>query len=147
MRYSVIRSLMRRILRSENTDSAAATANVIRRLVSPCPACGKEHLKRGDGHEYAQFAVEIARESSVELSRFFQLYQAHEWSNLNRIQRFEGSSNLAEVIALRCTGGVTMLAVRAPAELFESDSLLNATVLDQAESETVQSLPITFQSI
>jgi hypothetical protein len=40
-----------------------------------------------------------------------------------------------------------MLAVRAPAELFDSDSLLNATVLDQAESETVQSLPITFQSI
>jgi hypothetical protein len=140
----VIRSLMQRILRSESTD---ATANVIRRLVSPCPACGKEHLERGDGHQYALLATEIAREPSGELSRFFQLYLEHEWSDLNRIQRFEGSSNAAEVFALRCTGGVTMLVVRSPAELYDSDSLLNATVLDHAESATVQALPITFQSI
>jgi len=35
-----------------------------------------------------------------------------------------------------------MLAVCSPAELYDSDSLLNATGLDEAESSIVQTLPI-----
>jgi hypothetical protein len=143
----MIRSLMRQIFPSELAGSADATANVIRRLASPCPACGKGRLERGDGHEYALIATEVAGGPSVELSRFFKLYTEHEWVELNRIQRFDGTANAAEVFALRCKTGITMLAVRAPAELYDSDSLLRFVVLDQAESAAVESLPIAFRSV
>jgi hypothetical protein len=63
---------------------------------------------------------------------------------LNRIQRFEGSANAAEVFALRCQAGISILAVRSPAELYESDFLLDAVALDQAESALVEALPMTF---
>jgi len=124
-----------------------ATAISIRRLVSPCPACGKEHLEAGDGHAYAPFASEEAKESSAALSQFFKLYKEHDWVALNRIQRFDVSANAAEVFALRCIGGVSMLAVRTPMELYDADSLLDSVALDPTESALVETLSITFHSI
>lgn len=123
------------------------TAISIRRLVSPCPACGKEHLEAGDGHEYAPFASEVAKEPSPALAQFFKLYKEHDWVALNRIQRFDGSANAAEVFVLRCTGGVSMLAIRTPTELYDADSLLDAVALDPTESASVGTLSITFHSI
>jgi len=141
----VFRSLMRQIFPSE--DRADATSDVIRRLASPCPACGKGHIERGDGHEYALVATEVARERSAELIQFFKLYKEHEWVELNRIQRFEGNANAAEVFALRCGAGITVIAVRSPVELYDSDSLLDVAQLDRAEVAVIESLPITFRSI
>ena len=138
---------MQNLVRSNKTPGADATANEMGRLASPCPACGKAQVQSGDGHEYALIASEVAREQSAELSRFFKLYQEHKWVELNRIQRFEGSANAAEVFALRCKGGIAMLAVRSPVELYDSDSLLVAVVLDKAESAIVESLSITFRPI
>src|SRR5215469_13594846 len=100
--------------------SKDATANTIQRLGSPCPACKKHRLEPGDGHEYALFASEVAVLPSTTLADFFTLFKEHQWTALNRVQRFEGGSNAVEVFALRCTAGLSMLAVRSPAELCDS---------------------------
>ena len=66
---------------------------------------------------------------------------------LNQILHFEGSSNAALVYAVQCDGGMGIMAVRSPVELWDASSLLDSTVLDRAESEIVLGLPITFVKI
>lgn len=81
------------------------------------------------------------------LAQFFKLYKEHDWVALNRIQRFEGDANAAEVFALRCTGGVSMLAICSPTEQCDSDSLLDAVALDPTVSASAGTLSIMFHSI
>jgi hypothetical protein len=129
------------------TPDGNGTDNTILQLVSPCPACGKKQVEKGDGHEYALLASEIARESSPDLLHFFELYKNREWSELAQIRRFEGAFNAALIYVVRCGGGMTVVVVRSPVELYESDSVLEAVVLDAASAEAIESLHIAFESV
>ena len=128
-------------------SSGNATDDKIHQFIRPCPACGKEEIEHGDGHRYAQFASEIAREESQDLRLFFELYKSRIWANLSQIHRFEGAFNAVLLYAVQCNGGMTVLAVRSPVELYEDDSLLDAVVLDKSEVAAINSLPITFKSL
>jgi hypothetical protein len=130
-----------------SSDPCNATDDNIRAFLCPCPACGKEVVKQGDGHRYALLASEIASEESQELRHFFRLYRSRNWTSLNRIQRFEGAFNAALIYVVQCTGGITVLAVRSPVELFEDDSVLDAVVLDESEAIAINSLRVTFKSL
>lgn len=116
-------------------------------FISPCPACGKKVVEHGDGHSYTLLASEIAREESKDLKDFFQLYKSRSWADLNQIQRFEGAFNAALLYAVQCAGGITVLLVRSPVELFEDDSLLDVVVLDESEATAIKRLPVTFKSL
>lgn len=130
-----------------SSDSHSATDDNIRRFICPCPACGKGVVEHGDGHRYALLASEIAREESQDLKHFFQLYKSRNWADLNQIQRFEGAFNAALIYAVQCAGGIAVLAVRSPVELYEDDSLLDAVVLEESEAAAINSLPVTFKSL
>ena len=127
--------------------SGNATTDDIRRFICPCLACGEKQVEPGDGHQYALVASEIAREASMELRHFFQLYENHDWAALNHIQKFDGTVNAALIYAVQCNCGLTMLAVRSPAELYDSDSLLDARVVGESEATVIKALPLTFTSI
>src|ERR1700749_4986008 len=108
---------LRTVLKSHHSaDNESATGRIIQRFISPCPGCGKKRVKAGDGHRYALLASEIASEDSQKLLHFFQLYKAQSWAELNQIQNFDGRFNAALIYAVRCDKGITMLAVRSPAE-------------------------------
>jgi hypothetical protein len=128
-------------------DDVGATGQTILRLISPCPACGKQRVKAGDAHQYALLASEIAREDSQELSYFFQLYKDHSWAELNQIQNFDGRFNAALIYVVRCDRGITVLAVRSPEEFWDSDSLLDAVVLDDRDAAAINSLPLSFETL
>ena len=134
-------------MKPHSPSSGNPTADDIRRFICPCSACGKEQVQHGDGHQYALLASEIAREASAELRHFFQLYKDQNWVGLHQIRKFDGSFNAALIYAVQCIGGITMLAVRSPVELYESDSLLDAIVLDESEATLIKALPLTFTSI
>lgn len=139
---------LRTILKAHHpSDTGNPTDDKILRFICPCPACGKEVVERGDGHSYALLASEIAREESQDLKHFFQLYKSRNWVDLNQIQRFEGAFNAALVYVVQCTGGITLIAVRSPVELYEDDSLLDAVVLDESEATTINCLPVTFKNL
>ncbi len=124
-----------------------STDEKILQFMCPCRACGKEVVKRGDGHSYTLLASEIAHEESQDLKQFFRLYNSRRWADLNQIKRFEGAFNAALLYAVQCTGGITLLLVRSPVELFEDDSLLDAVVLDEAEVSAINMLHLTFKSL
>jgi hypothetical protein len=128
-------------------DNGDPTDDKILRFISPCLACGKKEVEHGDGHSYALLASEIAREESKDLKDFFQLYKSRNWADLNKIQRFEGAFNAAVLYAVQCTGGITMLVVRSPVELYEDDSLLEAVVLDDSEATAIKKFPLTFKTV
>ena len=128
-------------------DVIDPTDGNILQFMSPCRACGKEVVKLGDGHSYTLLASEIAREESKDLKHFFQLYDGRRWADLNQIKRFEGAFNAALLYAVQCSGGITVLLVRSPVELFDDDSLLNAVVLDEAEASAIDTLHLTFKSL
>jgi hypothetical protein len=130
-----------------SSDSSNPTDDTILRFISPCPACGKEIVEHGDGHSYALLASEIAREESKDLENFLQLYKSRNWADLSQIQRFEGAFNAALLYAVQCTGGITVLLVRSPVELFEDDSLLDAVVLGETEFTAIRGLPVAFKSV
>ena len=129
------------------SDMSDPTDEKILQFLCPCRACGKEVVKRGDGHSYTLLASEIAHEESQDLKQFFQLYNSRRWADLNQIKRFEGAFNAALLYAVQCTGGITLLLVRSPVELFEDDSLLDAVVLDEAEVSAINMLHLTFKSL
>lgn len=116
-----------------------ATARVIRRLASPCPACGRENL---DGHKYAEVASQRALENNEELKQFCGLYISRKWGELNQIHEFGGTINNLVIYALFCNQGGSMLAIRSPFELWEADSLEDAIPFDEQEAEVIRSLPI-----
>ncbi|MGA8090005.1 MAG: hypothetical protein WCA10_22225 [Terracidiphilus sp.] len=129
------------------SDMSDSTDEKILQFMCPCRACGKEVVKRGDGHSYTLLASEIAHEESQDLKQFFRLYNSRRWADLNQIKRFEGAFNAALLYAVQCTGGITLLLVRSPVELFEDDSLLDAVVLDEAEVSAINMLHLTFKSL
>jgi hypothetical protein len=128
-------------------DTSDPTDEKILHFICPCRACGKEVVKRGDGHSYALLASEIAREESQDLKRFFELYNSRRWEDLNQIKRFEGAFNAAILYAVQCTGGITVLLVRSPVELFEDDSLLDAVVLDEIGASAINGMHLTFKGL
>lgn len=128
-------------------DAENPTDSNILHFISPCPACGKAVVERGDSHSYTLLASEIAREESQDLKHFFHLYKTRDWLALNQVQRFEGAFNSALIYAVRCTGGIKMLAVRSPVEIYENDSLVDAVVLDETEAITISGLPLAFRNL
>ena len=104
-------------------------------------------VEHGDGHSYALLASEIARKESLDLKHFFHLYKSRNWVDLNQIQRFDGEFNAALIYAVQCARGITVLVVRSPEELYETDSLLDAVVLDESEATAIKSLPVTFKTL
>jgi hypothetical protein len=129
------------------TEMNDPTDEMILQFMCPCRACGKEVVKRGDGHSYTVLASEVARKESEDLKLFFDLYKGRRWADLNQIKRFEGAFNAALLYGVQCTGGMTVLLVRSPEELFEDDSLLDAVVLDEAEADAIDMLHLTFKSL
>jgi hypothetical protein len=143
---SLLRWLRRVSAPHPSSDRGNSTDDDIRRFICPGPACGKEQVEHEDGHRYALVASEIAREKSQDLEHFFDLYKNRNWTNLNQIQRFDGAFNAALIFAVQCNGGITVVAVRSPVELYESDSLLDVIVLDESEAAMIKSLPLSFTS-
>lgn len=122
-------------------------AEEIRRLASPCPICGKQRLEEDDGHQYALFASEIARDRTGKLQSFFDLYKARRWAELRAIQNFEGTANAALIYAFKCEARTAMLALRDPYELHESYELLDLVLLKDEEAQFIRSLPVIFSDI
>ena len=124
-----------------------AAARKIQRLASPCLACGKQKIEHNDGHTYALIASEIAVPESADLEFFCKPWKEHRWTELNQIQRFDGSKNAALVYAIRCSMGIKVIAVRDPVELFDAGSVLGLVVLNDQETSQIQRLPLTFVEI
>jgi hypothetical protein len=116
-----------------------ATRDEIRRIASPCPVCNQIDLSE---HQFGLFASQIAATTSPELEKFIELYRARCWRDLNSIRGFEGRFNAVILYALFCPRGVCMLMVRDPVELYDSNELLEMTLLGKEEAVEIKSLQI-----
>src|ERR1044072_1190237 len=114
--------------RTLDSENISADQPGLRRMLTSCPACERTLT----GHSYAQFAITIATEEHHD--RTIQLFEAlkeHRWTDAIRFQEFDARYNAAEALALRCpSGATTVVIVRNPEELWESNSIVDHEVLD-----------------
>jgi hypothetical protein len=119
-------------------DKWKATTDEIRRIASPCPVCNQTDL---NGHQYGLFASQIAATTSPELTKFFELYRAHSWQELNSIREFNGMFNAVILYTVVCPKGTCMAMVRDPVELYDAKELLEVILLGEEEAVEVRALP------
>jgi hypothetical protein len=115
-----------------------ATAIELRRMLKSCPACPGNL----DDHSYASFATTVASpENKERLGEFCRLLKAHDWSGLTKFDDFDPLLNAIEVFAIKCvSGGMVLLTVRNPFELFDSCEVLDCETLDSTTGNEVESL-------
>jgi hypothetical protein len=121
-----------------------ATREEIRRLASPCPVCNQIDL---NGHQYAEFASQLAAEVTDELKQFFALFREHRWQELRQIREFEGRWNAAIIYAVFCHRGGYMMAVRDPVELYDSSSIIEVIRFNEDEAGKIRSLLIELHDL
>jgi hypothetical protein len=93
-----------------------ATAGVLRKLLTKCPACTNE----AGGHRFAELAtVIIGDQERPRLTAFFSHLRGHEWSKLIEFKDWRPDRDILVGYALRCpSGDGLVVAVKSPYELY-----------------------------
>jgi len=114
--------------KAETASSESATLQMLRRaLSSECPGCDQD-LSR---HSIVLLGLTIAMtETTQRVQEFIEAYRSHSWEKVTQFQDFDGSCNAAEVFAIRCPHGKnSAILVRNPVELYDSDQVLESSVV------------------
>lgn len=118
--------------------SAAEKMAVMRLMGNTCPLC--EGIL--DDHRYVQFARTIAKSGEdSRLRAFCKAFADRSWRELLEFKDFSPLENAAVVYAISCPdGGVEMIFVRDPFELFDVDTIEDRVALSRAECNLIQEL-------
>ncbi|MFZ1084068.1 MAG: hypothetical protein WAN35_03785 [Terracidiphilus sp.] len=139
-----LKEFLNRVFHVRLYPAGKATSDAIRRITSPCPVCNQSDL---NGHQYTEFASQIAKEVTDELKDFFRLFSEKRWRELNSISEFDGKFNAAVLYAFFCPEGACMIAVRDPEELFENMELLDVILLGEEEAVDIKSMRIELHDL
>ena len=109
-------------------SSERATLQMLRRALSAeCPGCHQD-LSR---HSIVLLGLTIASpETTQRVQEFIEAYRSHSWERVTQFQDFDGSCNAVEVFAISCPHGKnSAILVRDPVELYDSDQVLESSVV------------------
>src|SRR4051794_35537265 len=109
---------------------------VSRMLQDVVKACSQCHSSL-HSHKYALLAtVPVRNEQKQELVKFFDAVKNHKWTELRSYQEWLGSSDNAELYALRCREHEMSIAVIKTAfEVFQSATLLYIEPLNSQDAK------------
>lgn len=113
-------------------DVEDATSLNLKKLLEQCPLCGNEF----SGHRYTSFASIIIKEGNEdEVIRFFTVLKEHSWLEARKFKSWDATRDDIESYLIQCTDGrLALLIIRAPAELYEPDTVIASEHLSVEES-------------
>ena len=118
---------------SETINIDNATAEKLVRLLKNCPACRNDF----SDHHYSMLAKTVySEQNKQQVAQFIQAFKEHNWVVAMAFQDWEALENALEAYAIRCKfGGIAVLLIHSPYEVFEDDSVFSVEVLSPEESE------------
>jgi hypothetical protein len=113
-----------------------AQARKVARVLTACPICQQP----AGTHVFALLATTIVQDSEMMRHRF-ELAEQQAWDDLRRLSTWDPARDNVEWFAIRCSsGGLQVIALLAPSELFSPDRLLNSYALQPSEYFRVESI-------
>jgi hypothetical protein len=112
---------------------ASATAIKLKKLLPTCPVCPDEIVR----HHFAIIASLIVSAEDAEIAKFLGHIRQHEWNDLNKFKNWRGSRDNLLAYFIACpNGGGTVIAVRSPFGLYDSDEIyLQETITSKEQTE------------
>lgn len=100
-----------------------------------CPICDKE-LR---GHKYTLLASIVDKpKNQFRLREFLNDIRSRKWSDVLRVNEWQGDSDVVQLYALKCpTSRLVLILVRSPVDLYDDDHIEGIESLTEEESATL----------
>lgn len=133
----VIRPLAR-LFRTGPSVHGGDVSSVYRKLLSPCPVCGKPV----DGHSYWKMASVIANEASDAPATVARLVSERRWREAARVMQWAHDADVREYYAIRCPNSdrLGLVTVLFTHEFWSNDVIEEARALPDQDTRELSEL-------
>jgi hypothetical protein len=124
--------------RMNREETSGSTAVNLKKLLPICPVCNEAV----DSHQFALMATTvIGDQEKPRTVQFFDHFKRHEWKDLTQFKDWRANQDDLLAYSIACpSGGGTVVVVRNPFELYDSDELSLQQIITPEEQTAVFSL-------